>query len=306
MIRTAIVEDDDKIRNNLIDLLEKSGNFRCVAAYSNAEDALADIPKKLPDIVLMDINLPEMDGIECTEKLKAVLPGLLIVMLTVYEDANKIFNSLQAGAVGYLLKLTPQQEILAALTDVSRGGSPMSAQIARKVVQSFHAKPKGKEKAAVTLTNRAEKPGSADWEPIGFVQGHGNSNSPRNYEYTDLTPPCGKVSYRLRQVDFDGKYKFCGTLELVVDLPKQNSLLQNYPNPFNPATIIRYQLSQTAEVSLVVYDMAGREAAVLAKGQKSPGYYEVAFDGSRLASGIYVYMLKAGDFIQTKKLVLLK
>lgn len=157
MIRTAIVEDDDKIRNNLIDLLEKSGNFRCVAAYSNAEDALADIPEKLPDIVLMDINLPEMDGIECTEKLKAVLPELLIVMLTVYEDANKIFNSLQAGAVGYLLKLTPQQEILAALTDVSRGGSPMSAQIARKVVQSFHAKPKGKEKAAVTLTNREEE-----------------------------------------------------------------------------------------------------------------------------------------------------
>lgn len=157
MIRTAIVEDDDKIRNNLIDLLEKSENFRCVAAYSNAEDALADIPEKLPDIVLMDINLPEMDGIECTEKLKAVLPELLIVMLTVYEDANKIFNSLQAGAVGYLLKLTPQQEILAALTDVSRGGSPMSAQIARKVVQSFHTKPKGKEKAAVTLTYREEE-----------------------------------------------------------------------------------------------------------------------------------------------------
>lgn len=157
MIRTAIVEDDDKIRNNLIDLLEKSGNFRCVAAYSNAEDALADIPEKLPDIVLMDINLPEMDGIECTEKLKAVLPELLIVMLTVYEDANKIFNSLQAGAVGYLLKLTPQQEILAALTDVSRGGSPMSAQIARKVVQSFHVKPKEKEKAAVTLTSREEE-----------------------------------------------------------------------------------------------------------------------------------------------------
>lgn len=152
------------------------------------------------------------------------------------------------------------------------------------------------------VERRAEKSGSADWEPIGFVQGHGNSNSPRNYEYTDLTPPCGKVSYRLRQVDFDGKYKFSGTLELVVDLPKQNSLLQNYPNPFNPATIIRYQLSQTAEVSLVVYDMAGREAAVLAKGQKSPGYYEVAFDGSRLASGIYVYMLKAGKFHSDKKI----
>ena len=157
MIRVALVEDDDKIRNNLIDVLENSTDYRCIAAYSNAEDALRDIPEKLPDIVLMDINLPEMDGIECTKKLKTVLPELLIVMLTVYEDANKIFHSLQAGAVGYLLKLTPHQEILSALSDVAKGGSPMSAQIARKVVQSFHQPQKETNNSKAQLTNREEE-----------------------------------------------------------------------------------------------------------------------------------------------------
>ncbi|MDP3174407.1 MAG: response regulator transcription factor, partial [Phenylobacterium sp.] len=115
MIRVTIVEDDDKIRNNLIDLIEGSEGFRCVAAYSNAEEALQDIPTKSPNIVLMDINLPGMDGIECTRRLKIKMPELLIVMLTVYEDANKIFRSLQAGAVGYLLKLTQPEDILSAL-----------------------------------------------------------------------------------------------------------------------------------------------------------------------------------------------
>lgn len=157
MIRVALVEDDDKIRNNLIDLLEGSDGFRCVGAYPNAEDALEDIPGKAPDIVLMDINLPGIDGIECTQRLKMKMPELLIVMLTVYEDVNKIFNSLQAGAVGYLLKLTPHQELLSSLKDVLQGGSPMSAQIARKVVQSFHREPKQNKSGEPSLTPREEE-----------------------------------------------------------------------------------------------------------------------------------------------------
>ncbi len=143
MIRAALVEDDDIIRKPLIELLEGVEGFRCIGAYQNAEDALEDIPRKFPDIVLMDINLPGMDGIECTYRLKAKMPGLLIAMLTVYEDAGKIFQSLQAGAVGYLLKLSKPEEILAALKEVVAGGSPMSPQIARKVVQSFHRERKG-------------------------------------------------------------------------------------------------------------------------------------------------------------------
>ena len=143
MIRAALVEDDEIIRKTLIELLEETEGFRCIGAYQNAEDALEDIPRKSPDIVLMDINLPGMDGIECTYRLKIKMPDLLVVMLTVYEDAGKIFHSLQAGAVGYLLKLSKPGDIITALKEVIAGGSPMSPQIARKVVQSFHQERKG-------------------------------------------------------------------------------------------------------------------------------------------------------------------
>jgi len=154
MIRVALVEDDEKIRNHLINLLENSDNFRCVGAYPDAEEALEDIPEKFPEIVLMDINLPGIDGIECTRQLKLKIPSILIVMLTVYEDASKIFNALKAGAVGYLLKLTKPDEILAALKEVSEGGSPMSAQIARKVVQSFQKKSPQTSDVTSNLTPR--------------------------------------------------------------------------------------------------------------------------------------------------------
>lgn len=154
MIRVALVEDDDKIRNHLINLIENSDSFSCIGAYPNAEEALEDIPEKFPDIVLMDINLPGIDGIECTRQLKIKIPSILIVMLTVYEDASKIFNALKAGAVGYLLKLTKPDEILSALKEVSEGGSPMSAQIARKVVQSFQKKSLQNSAVSSNLTPR--------------------------------------------------------------------------------------------------------------------------------------------------------
>ncbi len=157
MIRVALVEDDEKIRSNLITLLEQSEGFRCVGAYPDAETALKDMSYKSPEIVLMDINLPGMDGIECTYNLKAKMPKLQIVMLTVYEDTGKIFQALQAGAVGYLLKLTKPEEILTALNEVSLGGSPMSAQIARKVVQSFHRKQVKLSEDQAPLTVREEQ-----------------------------------------------------------------------------------------------------------------------------------------------------
>ena len=154
MIRVAIVEDDEKNRNNLIVFLEQAEGFRCVGAYPDAETALEDIPNKSPEIVLMDINLPGINGIECTFKLKELMPELLVVMLTVYEDTSKIYDALQAGAVGYLLKLTKPDEILAGLKEVSEGGSPMSAIIARKVVQSFHIEKNDLSKDKYSLTTR--------------------------------------------------------------------------------------------------------------------------------------------------------
>ncbi len=138
MINIAIVEDDKKIRENLVILIERSKGFTCAASYADGETALKEIPKIIPNVILMDINLPGMNGIECVSQLKKVKPELLIIMLTIYEDDVKIFNSLKAGAVGYLIKSASPNEILQAITDVYAGGSPMSLQIARKIVQSFH------------------------------------------------------------------------------------------------------------------------------------------------------------------------
>jgi DNA-binding NarL/FixJ family response regulator len=139
MINVAIVEDEDEVREGLAVLINGSEGFRCVQTYSSAEKALPGILKNKPDVVLMDINLPRMSGIECTRQLKARQPGLPIMVLTVYDDDEKIFESLKAGASGYLLKKTPPAKILEAIVELYNGGSPMSSRIARKVVQTFQA-----------------------------------------------------------------------------------------------------------------------------------------------------------------------
>jgi len=134
----SIIEDDDWIRENLASRIRQTEGFTFVGAYRTAEEALAQLPSLAPNVVLMDINLPKMNGIECVRQLKGLTPSAQILMLTVYEDSDKIFNSLLAGASGYLLKRTPQAEILEAIADVHRGNSPMTGHIARKVVQYFN------------------------------------------------------------------------------------------------------------------------------------------------------------------------
>jgi DNA-binding NarL/FixJ family response regulator len=136
-ITVSIVEDNDQLRGTLARVITRAEGFQCLSQYPNAEDALEGLPRDRPEVVLMDINLPGMNGVECVRKLKQQLPAVLVVMLTVYEDTENIFNALAAGATGYLLKRTPRAELLAALEEVRRGGSPMTAHIARKVVQSF-------------------------------------------------------------------------------------------------------------------------------------------------------------------------
>lgn len=136
-IKVAIVEDDARVREGLGFLLNGSAGFVCCGAFSNAESALKGLPHQWPDVVLMDINLPRMSGIECVAKLKAANPALQILMLTSSEDEEMIFNSLKNGASGYLIKQTPPSEILEAIDDVHQGGSPMSRSIARKVVRHF-------------------------------------------------------------------------------------------------------------------------------------------------------------------------
>ena len=136
-IAVAIVEDDVPAREILAGWIRNTDGFRCVGEFDDAETALAKLPHEKPSVVLFDINLPGMNGIECVRKLKPRLPDTQFVMVTVYEDANHIFNALSAGASGYLLKQMRRNELLEALKDVHAGGSPMSSQIARKVVQSF-------------------------------------------------------------------------------------------------------------------------------------------------------------------------
>jgi DNA-binding NarL/FixJ family response regulator len=140
-IRVAIVEDDEEIRANLTHRIGGSPAFKLLASYADAESALAELPRTAPDVVLMDINLPGMDGVECVRRLKAKMPGAQFVMLTVYEDNNRLFKSLIAGASGYLLKRTPPAKLLAAIREAHQGGSPMTPQIARRVVQHFQQMP---------------------------------------------------------------------------------------------------------------------------------------------------------------------
>jgi DNA-binding NarL/FixJ family response regulator len=118
-------------------VLNRADGFHCVSQYANAEDALKDLPQARPEVVLMDINLPGMNGVECVRQLKQLVPQIQVMMLTVYEDTENIFNALAAGAGGYLLKRTPSRELLEAIQEMHRGGSPMTMHIARKVVQSF-------------------------------------------------------------------------------------------------------------------------------------------------------------------------
>jgi DNA-binding NarL/FixJ family response regulator len=140
-MNVAIVEDNDQLRETLARVLNRATDCQCVGQYANAEAALAELPALRPDVVLMDINLPGMNGVECVRQLKPRLPEMQVIMLTAYEDTENIFNALAAGASGYLLKRTTSAELIAALRDVRAGGSPMTTHIARKVVQSFQRAP---------------------------------------------------------------------------------------------------------------------------------------------------------------------
>jgi DNA-binding NarL/FixJ family response regulator len=133
----SIVEDNDKLRATLAKVIGRTEGFRFASDYANAEDALAGLPKVKPTVVLMDINLPGMNGVECVRKLKVLLPQTQVMMLTVYEDTENIFKALAAGANGYMLKRTPTKDLIEAIREMQRGGSPMTTHIARLVVQSF-------------------------------------------------------------------------------------------------------------------------------------------------------------------------
>jgi len=140
-IKVAVIEDQEQTRSMLSSLISGHTGYECVGIFENAEDALKQVPKINPDVALMDIHLPGMSGIQCVGKLKEGNPGTQFIMCTSLEDTDSIFNALQAGATGYLTKSTAPEKILEAITDAHNGGSPMSSQIARKVISFFQQKP---------------------------------------------------------------------------------------------------------------------------------------------------------------------
>lgn len=137
-IRVAIVEDDSSLRSSVVTLLNSSPGFTCVAELGNGRMALDSLPQIRPDVILMDIQLPKLGGIECVRELKSLLPETPILMFTMFADDELVFDALQAGAVGYLLKRSSPEGLLEDIRDAHNGGAPMSSLIARKVVQSFH------------------------------------------------------------------------------------------------------------------------------------------------------------------------
>ncbi|HTX18193.1 MAG TPA: response regulator transcription factor [Bacteroidota bacterium] len=153
MIRVVIVDDDAEVRDGIAFLINGTQGYRCVGSYGSAQEALEHVPRLEVDVVLMDINMPNTSGIECVAKLKQERPALQIMMLTAFEDDEKIFQSLVAGASGYLLKKTPPAKLLEAIEELHHGGSPMSSQIARKVVETFQWG-RSSAKETVDLTER--------------------------------------------------------------------------------------------------------------------------------------------------------
>ena len=134
----VVVEDDRGLREQLVEILETAPDVKWIGAYASAEEALPKILEKRPDVVLMDIKLPGMSGIQCVAEIKKVVPDMQIIMVTIYEDSERIFRALKAGANGYLVKSSPPDQLLEAIRDVYKGGAPMSSHIARKVVKHFH------------------------------------------------------------------------------------------------------------------------------------------------------------------------
>ena len=147
---------------------------------------------------------------------------------------------------------------------------------------------------------------NGQWSLVGFVEGHGTTSEQQNYSYKDSSLTSGKYFYRLKQIDYDGSFKYSKEVEVDLFHPLRYSLEQNYPNPFNPITKIKYSITQSSFVGLQFYDILGNEIETLVNEEKTSGVYEIVFNAANLSSGIYFYQLKAGNFIQTRKMILLK
>ncbi|NOX16654.1 MAG: T9SS type A sorting domain-containing protein [Chlorobi bacterium] len=145
-----------------------------------------------------------------------------------------------------------------------------------------------------------------DWNELGFTEGNGSTAEMHNYSFTDSNPEIGHLRYRLKQLDYDGSYEYLQEIEVEYTRTFTYKLEQNFPNPFNPSTIIKFEIPEETKVTLKIYDVLGNEAAVLVNENKPAGSYSVEFNAEKLSSGFYIYSLRAGNFFQSNKMLLLK
>jgi len=230
-------------------------------------------------------------GTTWNEQLSGTAQNLYSVSFT---DTN---NGTAVGQGGHILRTT-------------NGGVPVE-------LTSFTATANGKEVilnwSTATETNNQgfeiqRKLNNYIWNRIGFVEGHGTTTEPKVYLYVNNVNNITAASlvYRLKQLDFDGSYEYSNEVLVELSVPKEFTLEQNYPNPFNPTTTIKYSIPKTSLTKLVVYDLLGREIETLVSGVKLPDNYEVEFEASGLSTGVYFYQLQAGDYVETKKMIMLK
>jgi hypothetical protein len=157
----------------------------------------------------------------------------------------------------------------------------------------------------IERTSLVTQSNQTNWEKIGFISGHGNSNSPNNYSFIDNKPLSGKSQYRLKQIDKDGAFKYTNAIEVVSVILKYN-LAQNYPNPFNPSTLITYSIPKSSNVMVKVYNVLGKLITTLVNENQEAGIYKVNFEARGLSNGIYFYKIQAGNYSAVKKMLLLK
>ncbi len=192
-----------------------------------------------------------------------------------------------------------------ALTALPVELSDFKAQQHERGVELIWTTASEKNNAGFEVQRRTENSAGTSWSVLGFVKGNGTTSEAKSYSFVDRTAS-GKVQYRLKQVDFDGAFEMLPIVEVDAGLPRSFELGQNYPNPFNPSTVISYQLPISSEVRLVIYDMLGREVATLVNGRQEAGRYSVSFNAASLSSGVYFYRLQASNFVETRKMMLVK
>ena len=218
-------------------------------------------------------------------------------------------NFLLTGDITGSKPLSTIDKMTFSLTD---GGNPLPIELT-----SFTASVNGNEVILMWRTDtevdnygfdveRESNVKSEKWEKIGFVQGYGNSNSPKQYEFVDIPKGGITFQYRLKQIDTDGKYSYSEVVSIDIRIPSQYSLKQNYPNPFNPSTKIAYSIPKEGLVTLKVFDVLGREVALLVNKTQQAGNYEVIYDGSMQASGAYICKMSSGNYTSSIKMLLIK